>query len=175
MPLSKNKPRLGIEFSNDHLKLVLMHHPIEWMQEFDQEELEVLLPRHLDVLLRGHLHRTRLTVQAEPGRQLHMVAAGSADAGSRHRNAYNVARVQFASRGRTLELWMRAFSVGERTYVMDVETYAAAEDGYVCWPLDARVDEPASKDSDPRPYLRRFDGSGDTILLDEGSGINPIW
>lgn len=28
---------------------------------------------------------------------------------------------------------------------------------------------------DRRPYLRRFDGSGDTILLDNGSGINPIW
>ena len=28
---------------------------------------------------------------------------------------------------------------------------------------------------DRRPYLRRFDGTGDTILLHEGSGINPIW
>jgi Tol biopolymer transport system component len=28
---------------------------------------------------------------------------------------------------------------------------------------------------DRRPYLRRFDGTGDTILLDNGSGINPIW
>ena len=28
---------------------------------------------------------------------------------------------------------------------------------------------------DRRPYLRRFDGTGDRILLQEGSGINPIW
>lgn len=28
---------------------------------------------------------------------------------------------------------------------------------------------------DRRPYLRRFDGTGDTILLQQGSGINPIW
>lgn len=28
---------------------------------------------------------------------------------------------------------------------------------------------------DRRPYLRRFDGTGDTILLGDGSGINPIW
>jgi len=28
---------------------------------------------------------------------------------------------------------------------------------------------------DRRPYLRRFDGSGDAVLLRKGSGINPIW
>ena len=25
------------------------------------------------------------------------------------------------------------------------------------------------------PHLRRFDGSGDTVLMKQGSGINPVW
>ena len=139
------------------LKLALVHHPLDWMREDDEDELTKLLADHVDLLLRGHLHKTGFRLEAQPGHRLLTVAAGSAHAGSRYRNAYNIARVTFGAT-RELKLWLRAYATGETRFVRDVETYAAADTGILTWDLDAppipapRV-APAGADAALRPYL----------------------
>jgi predicted phosphodiesterase len=39
------------------LVLVLMHHPLYWLADFDKAAVEPLLASHADVVLHGHVHR----------------------------------------------------------------------------------------------------------------------
>jgi formylglycine-generating enzyme required for sulfatase activity/predicted phosphodiesterase len=144
------------------LKLALMHHPLDWMQEFDKGEMPKLLADKVDVLVRGHLHGTGLEWQATPGRELRAIAAGSAYAGSQYRNAYNVVRVLFGET-RQVKVWLRAYAIGEKRFVKDVETYAQADDGTWTWELPGRMKpdpraRPAriSTEVDVRPYLEKL-------------------
>jgi formylglycine-generating enzyme required for sulfatase activity/predicted phosphodiesterase len=141
------------------LKLVLMHHPLDWM--LDRSDMSRLLADHADILLRGHLHETGVEWLATPGRELRTIAAGSAYDGSRYRNAYNVVRVTFETT-RQVKVWLRAYAAGERRFVRDVETYARADDGTWTWDLAGGVraapavvpGRPAAVDVGP--YLRKL-------------------
>ena len=149
------------------LRLALLHHPLEWLHEWDAEEMKRLLADRVDLVLRGHLHHTGLTLTASPGRVFREVAAGASYAGEPGwRNAYSVGRVTFGTI-RHVKLWLRAYVPAERAFTKDVATYVAAEDG--TWEI--RLDErprastpvtaahtvgAASTPPYPRPYLERL-------------------
>jgi predicted MPP superfamily phosphohydrolase len=44
------------KISHCDLKFALMHHPIEFLKEFDKEEMKLLLFKKYDVLFTGHVH-----------------------------------------------------------------------------------------------------------------------
>lgn len=140
------------------LKLALLHHPSDWLQEFDRGELPKLLADHFHLVLRGHMHETSLEFLATPGHQQITLASGAAYAGSRYRNAYNVVRVTFG--GKThVETWLRSYAKGEGCFVKDVETYAAAEDGKWEWDLPGSAPRSAPRPplpNDPRRYLEKL-------------------
>ena len=145
------------------LKIAILHHPLDWMQDFDRDDLTKLLAKNFDVVLRGHLHETSLGWQKFPGHELHTIAAGSAYAGSGHRNAYNVVQVTFGSTRRA-RVWLRAYSTAASSFVKDVETYAAVEDGTWEWDLPGEARErPVKREAakpaavDLRPYLRKLE------------------
>ena len=51
-------------------RIALMHHPIDWMQEFDQEDLRDLLSRRFDLMLHAHDQRGGFRVLAVDGRRM---------------------------------------------------------------------------------------------------------
>lgn len=64
--------------AGDALKIVLLHHPLDWLGDIERSNVRAALHAHADVILRGHLHETDVeTVVAATGRTLH-IAAGSA-------------------------------------------------------------------------------------------------
>ena len=73
-----------------HLKIALVHHPIEWMSEFDQLSCKGWLLKPLDILHTGHLHRPEVSVMLMPSTECLLVAAGSCHASRHYRNSYNV-------------------------------------------------------------------------------------
>jgi tetratricopeptide (TPR) repeat protein/predicted phosphodiesterase len=52
------------------LKIALIHHPLDWLNDAERTNIKALLTDHFDVILRGHLHET----EAEPP----VFAAGAA-------------------------------------------------------------------------------------------------
>ena len=65
------------ELSAD-LRIVLIHHPLEWLADLERANIRAKLASTADVLLRGHLHETDVaTVVSPEGRMLHL-AAGAA-------------------------------------------------------------------------------------------------
>jgi tetratricopeptide (TPR) repeat protein/UDP-2,3-diacylglucosamine pyrophosphatase LpxH len=56
------------------LKVGLVHHPLDWLNDFERSNIKATLQANLDVLLRGHLHETDVE---EIGDLLHIAAGAS--------------------------------------------------------------------------------------------------
>ncbi|KJU82398.1 phosphohydrolase [Candidatus Magnetobacterium bavaricum] len=41
------------------VKIALMHHPLEWLKEFDRDDVENRLTSNFDLLLTGHMHKSK--------------------------------------------------------------------------------------------------------------------
>lgn len=61
------------------LKIALLHHPLDWIRSFDQEVVRSLLlgKGGVHILLRGHLHKGRITHQDSPDSNCVELAAGA--------------------------------------------------------------------------------------------------
>ena len=71
-------------------RLALMHHPWDYLAEFDTHEAHQAIHLHRDLVLRGHLHEGEAfrVLPPDPARACLELAAGSVYAGSRHPNAF---------------------------------------------------------------------------------------
>jgi len=70
--------------------VALLHHPWASLVPSDAEEVEAEVHRRCHVVLRGHLHRQRSRAIYDPGDVCLELAAGSAYAGSRYPNAFQL-------------------------------------------------------------------------------------
>ena len=75
------------------VKIALMHHPMDWLQEFDQNDCEPLLMRDCHFLLHGHLHQTSLRQMMTPDAGAMILAGGACYETRTHPNSYNVVRL----------------------------------------------------------------------------------
>jgi hypothetical protein len=79
------------------LVLGVMHHPCDWLREFDQRSFEERIYPACDILHRGHLHEpiTKL-VSNVPGHACIIVAAGVGYAGRNFQNSYSCVTVNLS-------------------------------------------------------------------------------
>ncbi len=59
------------------LRIALMHHPFDWLHEFDRNDCEPLLLQKCDFILHGHQHRTGILSLATPDAGAMVMAAGA--------------------------------------------------------------------------------------------------
>jgi len=79
------------------LRIALIHHPFEWLQEFDRTKVQSRLERNNHFILRGHEHSNRVEVINGTGGSGVIIRAGSCYAGRVperpiYANAYNFVR-----------------------------------------------------------------------------------
>lgn len=79
----------------DSFVIALMHHPLSSLPEWDQEFISDIIDHHCDVLLRGHLHRTRLENLGPSPYRCSRIAAGGTYTGGRAQNGYNAVVADF--------------------------------------------------------------------------------
>jgi len=75
------------------VRIALMHHPFEWLQDFDRDDCEPLLLRGCDFVLHGHLHRTGLIQLRAPGIEAMVIAAGACYETRQYLNSYNLVQL----------------------------------------------------------------------------------
>ena len=73
--------------------IALLHHPLDWLKEFDRAQVQYLLMQRCHFILRGHLHRTETLHLENPDARAMVIAAGSVYQGRAHPNTYNVVRL----------------------------------------------------------------------------------
>ena len=77
----------------DAITIALVHHPLDWLKDFDQEDGETLLNKDCHFILRGHLHRSVAQIQQNPSGECMVIAAGACYARRDFPNCYNWVRL----------------------------------------------------------------------------------
>lgn len=61
-----------------HLRLALVHHPLDWLSDIERSNIRASLQDVMDVVLRGHLHETDAeSAVARSGVALHLAAGAT--------------------------------------------------------------------------------------------------
>jgi len=140
------------------LKIALLHHPFEWLREFDRRDCEALLAQECHFILHSHAHRITMTILASPTTLAMVIPAGASYETREQVNNYNFVRLALDKRQG--QIFLRAFSErGGGFWTRDVMAYQNAPDGIYKFPLrldwsPSAEELPASISAPDRVYLR---------------------
>ena len=101
------------------IKIVLLHHPLSWLFEEDQADIENLLFTHSDIILHGHLHRPDFQIINSIKGQQVVIPAGAIYTGRRISNSYNVTLLDFSTK--QIRIIPRRYYDGPRKFLKDIE------------------------------------------------------
>jgi 3',5'-cyclic AMP phosphodiesterase CpdA len=94
--LGERQTRTALREADDTgatLKLALLHHPLDWLREFDQNDSGTLLLDRCDFLLHGHLHQTATAQLTSPDGAATILACGACYKTRKSPNMYNWVRL----------------------------------------------------------------------------------
>jgi predicted MPP superfamily phosphohydrolase len=125
------------EASDAFLRIVLVHHPVADLRDFDRQVLESLLPAPggAHFLLRGHLHRARVLASHGPGGSYVELAAGTVYTDGNYPRGFYLTELDLdAGEGRVH--FYRYSSEGRGFWAKDITAYEEVRDGVWRFPLD---------------------------------------
>jgi predicted phosphodiesterase len=117
------------EAAGAHLKIALLHHPFDWLREFDRRDSEAMLYDNCDFILHGHLHHAGLMSLQGPDTAAMVIAAGACYKAREFPNMVNWVRLDLAAGSGTV--WLRRYA-DERGgfWAKDTLTYRNVPDGW---------------------------------------------
>jgi len=129
LALGERQVRQALEASRDaDMRIVLLHHPFEWLREFDRDDCEALLMDGCDFILHGHLHRTGLLSLKTPDAGAMLIAAGACYETREYPNGYNWARLDLTTGQGTI--YLRTYSDRRGGFwTKDAQTYKNVPNG----------------------------------------------
>ncbi len=95
---------------NADLGICIVHHPFEWLHEYDRARVEPALREKSDLILSGHIHRPSIAVEQRPRSNTVVVPAGASydrrdpQGGPAYANAYNFVSLDLATGKGTIHL-----------------------------------------------------------------------
>lgn len=118
-----------------HLSLALVHHPWDYLADFDAAEAREAIHRRCQVLLRGHLHKGEGAVRVRPDGGSLELAAGASWGGAQHPHGYQLIALDPSSGAARVHL--RTWDGHD--WIADRNAYrGAAPDGVASFQLRAR-------------------------------------
>lgn len=75
---------------NPQIVITLMHHPFEWLDWFDSNDVKQMLERRADFILNGHEHRLEIIGKGSIFGKAFRISAGSVYETRNHINSYNI-------------------------------------------------------------------------------------
>lgn len=89
-------------FLKADVRIVVMHHPFDWLAEFERDLIRDQLTKNCHFILHGHEHRPKMTFEDGTGGNCVIIPAGSSyerrePLASRYANGYNFVHLDFAS------------------------------------------------------------------------------
>ena len=76
--------------NNPQLTIALMHHPLEWFDIFELNDVKKMLERRTDFILNGHIHRAEVIGKGSIFGKAFKISAGSTYESENHMNSYNI-------------------------------------------------------------------------------------
>ncbi|MBN1889891.1 MAG: metallophosphoesterase [Thermoflexales bacterium] len=141
------------------LKIALLHHPFDWLRDFDQDDSATLLHNGCDFILHGHLHKNYATRLTTPDSTAMVLACGACYETRDFPNMINW--VQIDPDDGTGTVHLRRYSDAQGGFwAKDTLTYRNAPDGKYDFSLRGqpfRASSPAGK-SAPEDVARSQSG-----------------
>ena len=110
------------------VKIALLHHPFDWLREFDQNDSAALLLDNCHFVLHGHLHHTAMTQLVSPDSSAMVIASGACYNTRQDQNLYNFVQLNLSSQKGTV--YLRRYSDRRGGFwAKDTLTYPNAFDG----------------------------------------------
>ncbi|MBN1139663.1 MAG: metallophosphoesterase [Anaerolineae bacterium] len=123
------------------IKIALLHHPLDWLREFDQEDSGAILADGCHFILHGHLHHTAATQLATPDGAATVLAGGACYETRQYANTYNWVQLNLAA-GSGLVILRRYSDARGGFWAKDTLTYRNAPDGVYRFRLPAALQGP---------------------------------
>ncbi len=109
LALGERQVRAALDASRQaDLRIAVMHHPFDWLLDFDRDDCEALLAGGCHFILHGHLHRSGLLSLETPDEAAMIIAAGASYETRQSMNGYNIVQIDPISGQGTIHL--RAYS-----------------------------------------------------------------
>lgn len=108
------------------IKIAVLHHPLDWLNEVDRDFVEVRLMKGCDFILQGHQHKPNVSVNHSISGDCTIIPAGTCynrrTVGDlRYINAYNFVHLDFDS-GKG-NVFLRRWSDQRSEWVEDIDSY----------------------------------------------------
>ena len=134
------------EVENADICIAIMHHPFDWLQKFDRDDIESSLSRECEFILHGHLHEQSIHQISGPSRFSTIVGAGACFEKRTFFNSYNFVQLDLDSgMGR---IYLRMYSDKDGGFwTKDTITYSGAPDGEYEFPLSTKICKPSEEKS----------------------------
>jgi formylglycine-generating enzyme required for sulfatase activity/3',5'-cyclic AMP phosphodiesterase CpdA len=129
LALGERQVRLALDEAKDaKLRIALLHHPLEWLRDFDRADCEPLLMDGCDFILHGHLHQTGLLIHKTPDARSMVIAAGTCYETRTYPNGYNLVHLDMETGQGTV--YLRLYSDRQGGFwARDTVTYRNVDDG----------------------------------------------
>ncbi len=143
---------------NAGLRIAIMHHPLDWLQDFDRQDVEPLLSDGCDFLLHGHMHQLSLLQARTPDSESMLLAAGACYKTRQYPNSYNLVCLKPDAGMGTV--YLRTYSDQRGGFwTKDVMNYRNVDDGEFSFPLPARLCR-SPKQAKPQSEAQQRDQAG---------------
>lgn len=129
------------------LRIALLHHPLDWLRDFDRGTCQSLLLGGCDFILHGHLHETSVGHWQAPGSRAWLFEAGACYEGPDYPHTYNL--VQYDPDSGQGTIYLRIYSPhGGGCWVQDEMTYPGVHGQF---PFTLPVRPPQAPPGPPKP------------------------
>ena len=137
--LGERQVRTALTAARDaDLRLAVMHHPFDWLQDFDRYDVESLLCNGCHFVLHGHMHQTGLLQVRTPDTEAMLIAAGACYETRQYPNSYNFVQLDFSAGRGTTHLRMYSDRRGG-FWSKDVLNYHNVKDGSYTFKLSPEL------------------------------------
>ena len=131
--LGERQVRTALEMSaGADLRLALLHHPFNWLKDFDRADVAPLLLRGCGFVLHGHLHQASSLDTASS--EAMIIAAGAGDETRAYPNTYNFVQLDFSAREGNIYLRMYSDRQGG-FWTRDILSYRNVSEGIYTFSL----------------------------------------
>jgi len=120
------------------IRIALMHHPLDWLREFDRDDSAAILADGCHFILHGHLHHTAATQLTSPDGAATILTGGACYETRQYANTCNWVQLNLAAGNGTVIL--RRYSDARGGFwAKDTLTYRNAPDGVCRFRLPASL------------------------------------
>jgi PAS domain S-box-containing protein len=123
--------------SNSDIKIAVLHHPFEWLAEFDRNRIEKRLMQECDFILHGHQHKPGINVIHGNLGNCIIIPAGSCynrrlAENPLYTNSYNFVHIDFNTKKGII--FLRRWSDSKSRWVEDIESSACGKFEFILPP-----------------------------------------